>query len=146
MSAPSAAPTRRLPHWLTSFGPQIVAGLILGVVIGLIARSMPDAADGNPNWLVETVSTIGSSYVKLLTVAVVPLVFTAIVSSIANLRAVTNAARLAGQTLLWFAITAFIAVIVGIIIGLGAIGSRLVEVLTKEFSNEARVDFLCDLK
>ncbi|KQU03785.1 sodium:proton antiporter [Rhodococcus sp. Leaf7] len=120
MSAPSAAPTRRLPHWLTSFGPQIVAGLILGVVIGLIARSMPDAADGNPNWLVETVSTIGSSYVKLLTVAVVPLVFTAIVSSIANLRAVTNAARLAGQTLLWFAITAFIAVIVGIIIGLVA--------------------------
>ncbi|MDQ1179315.1 dicarboxylate/amino acid:cation symporter [Rhodococcus sp. SORGH_AS_0301] len=120
MSAPSAAPTRRLPHWLTSFGPQIVAGLILGVIVGLIARSMPDAADGNPNWLVETVSTIGSSYVKLLTVAVVPLVFTAIVSSIANLRAVTNAARLAGQTLLWFAITAFIAVIVGIIIGLVA--------------------------
>ena len=32
------------------------------------------------------------------------------------------------------------------VIGLGAIGSRLVEVLTKEFSSEARVDFLCDLK
>lgn len=120
MSAPSAAPTRRLPQWATAFGPQIVAGLILGVVLGLVARSMPDAADGNPNWLVETLSTIGSSYVKLLTVAVVPLVFTAIVSSIANLRAVTNAARLAGQTLLWFAITAFVAVIVGIVIGLVA--------------------------
>ncbi|MDV7198885.1 dicarboxylate/amino acid:cation symporter [Rhodococcus kroppenstedtii] len=120
MSSPSAAPTRRLPQWATAFGPQIVAGLILGVVLGLVARSMPDAADGNPNWLVETLSTIGSSYVKLLTVAVVPLVFTAIVSSIANLRAVTNAARLAGQTLLWFAITAFVAVIVGIVIGLVA--------------------------
>ncbi|MGB3773431.1 MAG: dicarboxylate/amino acid:cation symporter [Rhodococcus sp. (in: high G+C Gram-positive bacteria)] len=120
MSSPSAAHHRRFAHRLTSFGPQIVAGLVLGVVIGLVARSMPDAADGNPNWLVETVSTIGSSYVKLLTVAVVPLVFTAIVSSIANLRAVTNAARLAGQTLLWFAITAFVAVIVGIVIGLVA--------------------------
>lgn len=32
------------------------------------------------------------------------------------------------------------------IIGLGAIGSRLVEILSKEFSNEARVDFLCDRK
>ena len=32
------------------------------------------------------------------------------------------------------------------IIGLGAIGSRLVEILTKEFSREARVDFLCDLR
>ena len=32
------------------------------------------------------------------------------------------------------------------IIGLGAIGSRLVEILAKEFQDEARVAFLCDLK
>ena len=120
MSAPSATRSSRVPTWAKSFGPQIVAGLILGVVLGLIARSMPDAADGSDNWLVGTVATIGSSYVKLLTVAVVPLVFTAIVSSIANLRQVANAARLAVQTLLWFAITAFIAVIIGIVIGLVA--------------------------
>ncbi|UDF19445.1 dicarboxylate/amino acid:cation symporter [Rhodococcus qingshengii] len=110
--------TSRFPSWATAFGPQIVAGLVLGVIIGLVARAMPDAADGNVNWLVGTVQTIGSSYVKLLTVAVIPLLFTAIVSSIANLRQVANAARLAVQTLLWFAITAFIAVIIGIIVGL----------------------------
>jgi len=109
---------RRLPQWATSFGPQIVTGLVVGVVLGLVARAMPVAADGNENWLVGTVHTIGSSYVKLLTVAVIPLVFTAIVSSIANLREVANAARLAVQTLLWFAITAFIAVVIGIVIGL----------------------------
>ncbi|MDV7086372.1 dicarboxylate/amino acid:cation symporter [Rhodococcus opacus] len=109
---------RRLPQWATSFGPQIVTGLVVGVILGLVARAMPVAADGNENWLVGTVHTIGSSYVKLLTVAVIPLVFTAIVSSIANLREVANAARLAVQTLLWFAITAFIAVVIGIVIGL----------------------------
>ena len=121
----SALPTRaettsrrRLPQWATSFGPQIVTGLVVGVILGLVARAMPVAADGNENWLVGTVHTIGSSYVKLLTVAVIPLVFTAIVSSIANLREVANAARLAVQTLLWFAITAFIAVVIGIVIGL----------------------------
>lgn len=32
------------------------------------------------------------------------------------------------------------------VIGLGAIGSRLVEILVKDFQNEARVDALCDLK
>ncbi|RVW04914.1 dicarboxylate/amino acid:cation symporter [Rhodococcus spongiicola] len=112
------APRRVLPKWAKSFGPQIVAGLILGVILGLVARSMPDAADGNENWLIGTVATIGSSYVSLLTVAVIPLIFTAVVSSIANLRNVANAARLAVQTLLWFAITAFIAVLVGITIGL----------------------------
>src|SRR3546814_19900249 len=109
--------TSRFPSLATAFGPQIVAGLVLGVIIGLVARAMPDAADGNVNWLVGTVQTIGSSYVKLLTVAVIPLVFTAIVSSIANLRQVANAARLAVQTLLWFPLTPFIAVIIGITIG-----------------------------
>lgn len=72
----------------------------------------------DPNWLTATVTTIGSSYVSLLTAAVIPLVFTAVVSSIANLRHVSNAARLAVRTLLWFAITAFIAVVLGIVIGL----------------------------
>ena len=119
MSAQSTTHTgRRTPAWASSFGTQIVIGLIAGVLIGLIARAMPEAADGNPNWLVGTVTTIGSSYVGLLTVAVIPLVFTAIVSSIANLRQVTNAARLAVQTLVWFAITALIAVVIGIVVGL----------------------------
>lgn len=54
----------------------------------------------------------------LLRAAVVPLIFTAIVASISNLRRVQNAARLAYQTLLWFAITAFIAVTIGIVLGL----------------------------
>src|SRR5690606_39221619 len=57
-------------------------------------------------------------YVTLLRAAVVPLVITAIIASISNLRRVQNAARLAGQTILWFAITAFIAVSIGIALGL----------------------------
>ncbi|EOM77320.1 dicarboxylate/amino acid:cation symporter [Rhodococcus rhodnii] len=116
--SPRAEKPRRIPRWLTRFGPQILLGLIVGIALGLVARALPDAADGSDNWLIGTLGTLGSSYVKLLTVAVVPLVFTAIVSSIANLREVANAARLAVQTLLWFAITAFAAVIVGIVIGL----------------------------
>ena len=103
----------------TPFGVQILLGLLLGVVLGLVARSMgPVDAEASDNWLVTTLVTIGSSYVQLLKVIVVPLVFLAIVASIANLRQVTNAARLAGQTLLWFAITALISVGIGITIGL----------------------------
>src|SRR5699024_8954258 len=45
-------------------------------------------------------------------------VLTAIIVSVANLGRVTNAVRLAGQTLLWFAITAAISVAIGIGIGL----------------------------
>lgn len=106
-------PVRKL---LTSFGFQIIAALILGIAAGLVARQLGATAD-NPSGLSATLDTIGSSYVTLLRAAVVPLIFTAIVASISNLRRVQNAARLAGQTLLWFAITAFIAVVIGIVLG-----------------------------
>lgn len=99
-----------------SFGTQVLIGLVLGVVLGLVARSTGASAD-NPTWLSETLSIIGSSFVTLLRTIVPPLVFLAIVSSIANLREVTNAARLAWQTLLWFAITALISVSIGMVLG-----------------------------
>ena len=122
MSAPTASQATaqrrgRLPGWTTSFGWQILAALVLGLALGALALNLgPDAA-GNPNGLQATLKVIGSSYVTLLKAAVVPLIFTAIVSSIVGLRKVTNAARLAGQTLLWFAITALIAVTIGIVLG-----------------------------
>ncbi|WP_087485902.1 dicarboxylate/amino acid:cation symporter [Brachybacterium massiliense] len=107
------------------FGWQVLIGLVLGVVLGLVAAQMgpvpgvgEDGGDG-PNWLTTTLQTIGSTFVTLLKALVPPLIFLAIITSIANLRNVTNAARLAGKTLLWFAITALIAVAIGI--GLGAV-------------------------
>lgn len=111
---------RRLP----SFGVQVLIGLVLGVLLGLVARTMGadgvDATTGevDPNWLTETLTTVGSIFVTLLKTVVPPLVFLAIVASIANLREVTGAARLAWKTLAWFAGTALIAVAIGIVLGL----------------------------
>ena len=90
--------------------------LVLG--LGLLAK-YTGSTKADPNALGATLQTIGSSYVSLLQTAVVPLIFTAVVSSIANLRHVSNAARLAWNTLLWFAITALISVLIGI--GLGVL-------------------------
>ncbi|MFJ3218399.1 dicarboxylate/amino acid:cation symporter [Kitasatospora sp. NPDC086801] len=113
-TAPEATPSpsvlariRKTPFWV-----QIVGGLLLGVGLGYLAR----AAD--ISWLATTLETIGKIFVQLLKLAVPPLVFTAIVVSVANLRNVTNAARLATRTLLWFMITSLIAVAVGLGLGL----------------------------
>ncbi|GAA0035865.1 dicarboxylate/amino acid:cation symporter [Brevibacterium metallidurans] len=108
----------RLPAWSKSFGVQVTIALVAGVVLGLLARSWGPVSEAQDNWLGQTLETIGSSYVTLLKAAVVPLIITAIIASIGNLRKVTNAARLAVWTLLWFALTAFIAVVIGLIIGL----------------------------
>jgi Na+/H+-dicarboxylate symporter len=104
---------RRVP-----FAAQVLLALVLGVVLGLVAREIGPVADGSPNWLTSTLQTIGGTFVTLLKVLVPPLIVTAVIVSIANLKQVSNAARLAGQTLLWFAITALIAVSIGIGLGL----------------------------
>jgi Na+/H+-dicarboxylate symporter len=114
----SAAPKKRsfIPHWLqiqhSPFGIQILLGLVGGVVLGLVAR------DNHVSWLTTTLTQIGTIFVQLLKLAVPPLVFTAILVSVANLRKVANAARLAVRTLMWFAITSLIAVTIGIALGI----------------------------
>jgi len=108
---------RRLPAWTGNFGYQIIAGLVVGFLLGLLAVATGSTAKA-PNGWGQLLQIVGSSYVKLLMAAVPPLIFFAVVASIANLAKVTNAARLAWKTILWFAITALIAVLVGIVIGL----------------------------
>ena len=118
MSANSASPVTgepsgsgfripRVPFWA-----QILAGLVLGVLLGWLARSQ------EIDWLYATLDQVGHIFVQLLKLAVAPLVFFAILVSITNLRKVNNAARLAGRTLLWFMITSLIAVVIGLVIGL----------------------------
>jgi Na+/H+-dicarboxylate symporter len=111
--ATAAGARRRLP----SFGVQVLAGMALGLLLGLVARTLgPDQVAGAA--LGEGLRTIGQIFVQLLKALVPPLVFTAIVASIAALRDLDNAARLAWRTLFWFAVTALIAVTIGIVLGL----------------------------
>jgi len=104
--------------FFSNFGLQVLAGMVVGLLLGLLARSIGALPGGDPNALAVTLDTIGTIFVQLLKALVPPLIFAAIVSSIINLRDLNNAARLVGQTLLWFAITALIAVVIGIALGL----------------------------
>ncbi len=100
-------PLPRVPFWA-----QILLGLVLGVLLGWVARTTGAA------WLGTTLDRVGGIFVQLLKLAVGPLVFLAITVSITNLRNVSNAARLATRTLLWFMATSLIAVAIGLGIGL----------------------------
>ncbi|MGW5160163.1 dicarboxylate/amino acid:cation symporter [Nonomuraea wenchangensis] len=94
-----------------SFSLQLLTGLAAGVALGFAARIW------DVTWLAETLNRVGQIFVQLLKLAVPPLVFTAVLVSVANLRNVNGAARLAAKTLMWFLITA--AVSVALAIGLG---------------------------
>jgi len=95
------------------FGWQVLAGMVVGLALGLLARQW-----GPESGLAVGLDTVGSIFVQLLRALVPPLVFTAIVASIANLGALANAARLVWRTLFWFAVTALISVVIGLALGL----------------------------
>ncbi|MGR6330716.1 dicarboxylate/amino acid:cation symporter [Sphingomonas sp. XXL09] len=96
---------------LPSFGIQVFAGMAIGLALGFVARQT-----GAPG-LAEGLRIVGDLFVQLLKALVVPLVFTAIVASIAALRDLNNAARLVAGTFLWFGISALIAVSIGLTLG-----------------------------
>lgn len=112
------AQARKRGGIFASFGFQVLAGMTLGLVLGLLARHLGAEAGQPGHGLSEALRMAGSIFVQLLRVLVPPLVFTAIVASIANLRQLQNAAALVWRTLLWFALTALIAVSIGIMLGL----------------------------
>ncbi|MCB0886638.1 MAG: cation:dicarboxylase symporter family transporter, partial [Propionibacteriaceae bacterium] len=120
---PAVTPSEQQPEqkrpFYTKLSFQIVVGLIAGLVLGFVAVALGTVGENrDPNWLTTLLTEVGKAYVSLLTVLVIPLVVTAVISSVARLRQVANAARLAVQTLVWFAITALASVIVGIVLGL----------------------------
>ncbi|MET0269614.1 MAG: dicarboxylate/amino acid:cation symporter [Sphingomonas sp.] len=116
MTASSSVPARRPFH--RSFGGQIAAAMVLGLVLGLVARGIGPSEGGGANALTQGLQLVGGIFVQLLKALVPPLILTAIIASIANLAELANAARLVWRTLLWFAITAGIAVMIGLALGL----------------------------
>lgn len=104
--------TERKPGWrLPGFGWQVLIGMIAGLLLGWLARDSGNAA------LAEALKLTGSIFVQLLKALVPPLVFAAIVTSVASLRQLDDARRLVVATLGWFAITALIAVTIGLVLG-----------------------------
>ena len=95
-----------------SFGVQVFIGMALGLVLGFVARSY------DLTGLTDALRIVGEMFVQLLKALVVPLVFTAIVASIAALRDLNNAAKLVASTFVWFGITALIAVSIGLTLGI----------------------------
>ncbi|MFJ1761896.1 dicarboxylate/amino acid:cation symporter [Amycolatopsis sp. NPDC088138] len=96
------------------FAAAVLGSLVVGALLGVVARQT------EAGWLTDLLDQIGSIFTTLLQIAVIPLVFTAIVVGINSLRGLgggRTAARLGGKTVLWFAITSFIASLIGIAVG-----------------------------
>jgi Na+/H+-dicarboxylate symporter len=100
--------TRMFEWWFRiKFWKRVVAGFVLGALAGWAF-----GADAE-TWF----GPLGDLYVTLIKMIAVPLVFFAVINAVASLSGQKSIAALAGRTFLWFAITAVLAVGVGLAFG-----------------------------
>lgn len=92
----------RVPFW-----QRVLAGFVLGAFAGWAVG--PAAA----TWF----EPLGTLYVNLIKMIAVPLVFFAVMNAVASLHGQKSIAALGGRTFAWFAITAVLAVGVGLVVG-----------------------------
>lgn len=96
-----------------SFGKRVMAGLGLGIALGLITKlgfgTDKAVLDGTLPWF----ALIGNGYVGFLRMIIVPLVMVSIISSILKLKDARNLGKISTSVILVLVLTAAIAAAVG---------------------------------
>ena len=90
------------------FGIQCLLGLLLGAVFGLIAHPS----------LISGIAILGTAFIQLLKMIIIPLTFPLIVTSFAKIENIAHIQSLGLKTFFWFFITAIIAASIGLGSGL----------------------------
>lgn len=86
------------------FSNQCFLALSLGIIFGYAA----------PISWVDYLAPIGTAFLQLLKMIIIPVAFTLIVTSFTKLENVVNIKRLSGKTFFWFGITSLIAACIGL--------------------------------
>lgn len=128
------APTPRFPLHV-----QMLAGLILGLVLGLAANL---AADGAP-WVgaITTYVTgpIGQVFLRLLFMLVIPLLFAALVTGVAEMGDIAALRRVGVRTLLYTLLLSTLSVAIAIVlVNLIRPGAGVDPALAREMLDQAR--------
>ena len=98
-----------------SLSQQILAGLVAGVIFGF---AMQFAYSGNPDAIsgtLEWTNVIGSGYVNLLRMIIMPLVLVMMIAAVVRMREVAALGKVGGAVIGILILTTMIAALVGIV-------------------------------
>lgn len=92
------------------FGTRVLLALGLGLIAGVIFNNFELAFEG--------VSTIGSIYISLIRMIVIPLVFVLVINSIISITNIAFLKKIGIKTVSWFLGTTGVAAIIGLLIAI----------------------------
>ncbi|NLY21377.1 MAG: dicarboxylate/amino acid:cation symporter [Tissierellia bacterium] len=105
-----------------SLSIKILIGLILGVVVGYILQTT-----GNEDIANNYIKPIGTLFLNLIKLIIVPLVFSSLIVGVGGLGDVTKIGRIGGKTFVYFLMTTCIAIIIGLVLAnFGNVGGGFV--------------------
>ena len=99
------APWYKRLHW------QIVLGLVLGLLYGVVAASY-----GWGGFTSDWIAPFGKIFLNLLKLSAVPLVLTSLVTGVASLSDVRKLSRIGGKTIAVYLATTAVAITIGLVV------------------------------
>ena len=87
---------------------QVLIGIALGVLVGWLA---PDFAKN------EWIEFLGKAFVKLIKMAIAPIIFCTIVSGIAHIQEAKSVGRVGVKALIYFEAVSTLALVIGLVVG-----------------------------
>ena len=92
-------------HW------QIIIGLVLGLIYGIIA-----AAQGWNQFTADFIAPFGTVFLRLLQLIAVPLVLASLITGVASLSNLRKLSRIGGKTIFIYLSTTLVALVIGLIV------------------------------
>ena len=102
-----AVPTGRKP-WYRVLYIQVLIAIVLGALLGWLS---PQLAQN------EWIKALGDGFVKLIKMAIAPIIFCTVVSGIAHISEVKKVGRVAVKALVYFEIVSTFALVLGLLVG-----------------------------
>jgi Na+/H+-dicarboxylate symporter len=94
---------------------KISLGFILGMAFGfLFGPQLLNKEHFMGEWVMPFLDVIGILFIRLLTMLIIPLVFSSLMAGTASLGDIRTLGRVGGKTIFWFALTTVIAVGIGL--------------------------------
>jgi Na+/H+-dicarboxylate symporter len=96
-------------HW------QILIAMVLGVIVGVGFQLYYDGAPPT-DWLFTFITALGTIFIRLLRMVIVPLIFSSIVSGVSSVSDGKSIGRLGAKTFAYFFVSSLLAILIGMVV------------------------------
>ena len=95
-------------HW------QVLMAMILGCMLGIIFKNFESIININP--LYQVITLLGTIFIRLLKMIMVPLIFTSIILGVSSIGSGRKVGRIGIKTLIYYLSTSLLAIITGLVL------------------------------